>query len=59
MRDELVELLKGAGIEEERDALSRGELAFVVLAVDAGLTASELTLLLAALEFFQRLFDAH
>ena len=35
MDDELVELLKRAGIEEQRDALARGQLPLVVLPLDA------------------------
>src|SRR6185436_12961325 len=53
MDDELVELLERARIEQQRDALARGELAVVVLAVDASLTATQLALLLAALELFE------
>ena len=52
MDDELVELLKRAGIEEQRDALARGELAVVVLPVDASLAATDLAVALAALELF-------
>src|SRR5204863_5975196 len=51
--DELVELLKRAVVEEELDALARGELPLGVLAGDAGLAAAELTLPLAALELLE------
>jgi hypothetical protein len=47
MRDELVEFLEGAGIEQEVDPLAGGELAGVVLPAQPLLAASELR---AALE---------
>ncbi len=59
MDDELVELLERAGIEEEGDALPRRELAFVVLAVDAVLSASQLAFPFAALELVEPGFGGH
>src|SRR5437588_820793 len=59
MNDELIELLERAGIEEQRDAFARDQFSFVVLAVDALLSAAKLTLPLAALEFFESRFESH
>ncbi|MNC96661.1 hypothetical protein D3C83_140900 [compost metagenome] len=59
MHDELVELLKRSRIEQQRHALAGSEFPVVVLAVDARLAATELTLLLAALELFEVLFVRH
>ena len=50
MRDEPVELDEAALVEQRLDALARGELAGLVLLVDAGLAAGELRLRLHLLE---------
>ena len=41
VRDEAVELDEAAGVEQEVDALARGQLAGLVLLLDAGLAAAE------------------
>ena len=46
MRDELVDFLEGAGVEQELDALARRQLARGVLAAEALLAATELCTLL-------------
>ena len=50
MRDELVDLLEGAGIEEQIDSLPRGQLAGLVLPAQALFAAAQLR---AALEVFE------
>src|SRR5207248_10861933 len=58
--DELVELLKRSGIEQQRHALARRELALLVLPLDASLAAAQLAFAFAALELLQRfLFCFH
>ena len=42
MGDERVDLVEGAGIEQQRDALARGELAGLVLTAKPILAAAEL-----------------
>ena len=42
MGDEPVDLVEAARVEQQRDALARGELAGLVLAAEAILAASEL-----------------
>ena len=49
VQDEGVELLERAGVDEQGDALARGELAALVLGLDAALAAAEGRLLFAAL----------
>ena len=56
VRDELVELLEGAGIEQQLDPLARGELAGRVLALEAVRAAAELG---AALEVGEGVFGIH
>jgi hypothetical protein len=53
MRDELVDLLKGAGIEEQVDPLSRRQLAGTVLLCETILTPAKLRAALEVLEIFQ------
>jgi hypothetical protein len=50
MHDELIELLERAGVEEQRDALASGQLAFVVLALNALLAAAKLAVVPAPFE---------
>ena len=50
MRDELVDLLEGAGIEQQVDALARRQLAGLVLPAEALLAAAELGAALEVLE---------
>ena len=50
MGDELVDLLEGAGVEQQIDALARRQLAGVVLAAQAVLSAAELGPALQVLE---------
>ncbi len=59
MDDELIELLERSRIEQQRDALARGELALGVLTIDARLPATELTLLFAAFELLQLFVVRH
>ncbi len=42
VRDELVDLLEGAGVEQQLDALARGQLAGRALALEALVAASKL-----------------
>jgi hypothetical protein len=51
MADELIGFLKGAGVEEEIDALTRRHFAFLVLARAALFTASRFGRGVAACEF--------
>ena len=51
--DEHVELLERALVEEDLDALARGQLALGVLGLDARLAAAQAGDLAAALEFLQ------
>ena len=53
VRDELVDFLERAGIEQQLDPLAGGELAGRVLALDAGLAAAELR---AALQIGESVF---
>src|SRR5579884_411909 len=50
MDDQLVELLERAGVEEQLDALARGELAFLVLTLDARFAAAQLAFAFALFE---------
>ena len=59
VRHELVDLDEAAGIEEQLDALARGELARGVLALDAGGAAAEHRLLVHLLELLDLFFDGH
>src|SRR5262249_52661870 len=52
--DELVQLLKRSGIEEQTHSLARRELALLVLAIDARLAAAQLALALAALQLLHQ-----
>jgi len=51
--DEHVELLERVAVEQERDALARGELAALVLGVDALLAAAQARVPAAMLELFE------
>ena len=53
MRDQLVDFLEGAGIEQQVDSFAGGQLAGRVLPVDASLAAPELR---AALQIGKSLF---
>jgi hypothetical protein len=54
--DEHVELLERALVEQQFDALARGQLAALVLGVDARLAAAEAGLLPALLQFVEDVF---
>ena len=54
VRDELVDLLERAGVEEQLDALAGRQLAAVVLALDALLAAAELGAVLQPVQDLQR-----
>jgi hypothetical protein len=56
MRDELVELLERAGVEQQVDALARGQLAGVMLSLEAVFPAAEFG---ETLEFGQALRRRH
>jgi hypothetical protein len=53
VRDELVDLLERAGIEQQVDPLARGQLAGLVLLAQAGLAAAEFGAALELLEMLQ------
>jgi hypothetical protein len=57
VRDELVDFLEAAGIEQQVDPLARRELARFVLAAQPVLAASELRAALEVLEIFERVHD--
>ena len=59
MRDHFVEFLKGAFIQQEFNALTRGHLAFFVLALLAFLAASGFSQRITALKFRKLLFQVH
>ena len=56
VRDELVDFLERAGIEQQLDPLAGGQLAGRVLALDARLAAAELR---AALQIGEGVFGIH
>ena len=58
VQDQRVELLEGARVDEQVDALAGGELAAVVLRLDAPLAAAEGCLLLAVAQVVESLLDA-
>ena len=55
MRDELVDLLEGAGIEQARHALARGQLALRVMLLQPLFAAAELGEAFAFLQSFDRI----
>ena len=57
--DEGIELLERAFVEEDLDALARGQLAASVLRLDAGLAAALAGDLAAAFEFDKHVFHGH
>ena len=56
--DEHVELLEGVLVHQQFDALARGQLAALVLRIDARLPAAEPRVLAPHLELFQDVFHA-
>ncbi len=59
VRDEFVDFLKGAFVEQELDALAGGELAFLVLARAAFRAAAGFGKLIATLQFGKLLLQVH
>ena len=58
MLDEHVELLEGVLVDQQFDALARGQLAALVLRIDARLPAAEPRVLTPHLQLFQDVFHA-
>jgi hypothetical protein len=58
MFDEHVELLEGSLVEEEVDALARGQLATLVLSLDTRLAAAKAGDAAAAFQFFENFLHA-
>ena len=56
---EAVELFESVGVEQQIDALARGQLAGVVLTLDASLAAALARFVLAALELFEPVVVCH